>query len=368
MKRFEFCIGLGVLALLFAAAGCGEDLESISEISKFRVMAVQADPPDTRPEEPTTLRILWADPDGDGRPVRFFWFAVAGQLSPSSSFEEAGLVVGYCEPRTAAEGGDSCRIGPLPEQVLEDPSIEPLLRGNPDDPYLPVTVIVGACAGGELPDVKALFESDELRDIESYCAGGEGVLSFKSYRVSESPAPNRNPQLVDMTFGDEPLRAFGETAGPDGGMDGGMDAGMDAQSAPPSPGLFVCEDNKGCRKGETLETRVTKESYQLYTVIEYGEPVRKVESPYVSWFTTGGDFDADRSRAVAPTVAEVEEWLTGDFKDDPAAGEAPWDPIDNTWSPPRQGGVFELWAVAHDLRGGASWKKYLLEARVPDEE
>lgn len=61
----------------------------------------------------------------------------------------------------------------------------------------------------------------------------------------------------------------------------------------------------------------------------------------VSWFATGGTFDADK---------------TGRAEDDPATTS------DNLWTAPSPG-VVHLWIVLRDSRGGVDWASYDLVVR-----
>ena len=74
------------MAVVFGAlwmAACMEEMDPISLVNKFRVMAVQADPPEIRPGEGTTHRVLLSDPEGGGREIQVAWFTCLGRLTPS---------------------------------------------------------------------------------------------------------------------------------------------------------------------------------------------------------------------------------------------------------------------------------------------
>lgn len=305
---------IAVCLALALPAACTDEMEAISQITKLRVMGVQADPPEIRPGQGTTLRVLFADPKGRGREVSIFWFAVAGMLTPSSDLSQAGELVGVSELQIASAGGDTFVIPFTRPDILDDYLAEGAL-------YLPVTVIVGMCAGGTLPSVDEMIAADDLRNVSDLCQGGEGLSAFKTFRISESGSPNNNPAITDVSFNGALL----------------LEAGADA------PGVFTCKDSYGCREGAPIEAFLTEESFETWTEIRFGEETVAEDDPYISWFVTGGEFSVDRSRAADPP---------GPFKVD--------------WIPPRVGGSFELWAVAHDLRGGVSWKKFLIQAAVPE--
>jgi hypothetical protein len=335
--------------------GCGEDLESISQITKLRIMGIQADPPEIRPGETTNLRILFADPNGEGRKVNIFWFAMAGTFSPDSNLEEADKILDDCGLIDAEEGGNECRVEIKEAQILE------YMDMINKDEYLPVTVVVGLCAGGTLPPIKDMHETNQLAEIGDLCVGGEGTVGFKTFRVSNSDTPNTNPVISGAEFiwtevdDEEPMR---ETLFP---------------ASEETPSEYICVDEHGCRKGPDLELQLTKGSYELYEIEEYGEKNRIAESPYVSWFVTGGEFELERSRTKDPVdqndnqnISEPEWEAHSKLLNSEEKSAEPWEPIENTWLPPRQGGTYELWAVAHDSRGGLTWEKYLVTATIPE--
>ena len=80
------------LVAALAAFGCLEEMEAISQVTKFRVLGVQAEPPEIRPGQGTELRVLYADPKGEGRDVSILWLTCVGVFSPTADISEG------CEP------------------------------------------------------------------------------------------------------------------------------------------------------------------------------------------------------------------------------------------------------------------------------
>ena len=206
-----------------------------------------------------------------------------------------------------------------------------------------MTAIVVLCAGGTLADLEEEGEG-QIDAFDELCEGGDGLVAVKTFRISEAEAPNENPEIVRLLLE--------ETEVPEAGreIDAGIaDAGALDASVPgsgkdaPEPGSFECEGAEDCYEGAELEAFLTAKSYQEYEKVEFGETKTVEEDPYISWFVTGGKFSDDRSRA----------------------GEPPG-PFEVTWRPPREGGDFVMWAVAHDLRGGTSWKRYRISAITAD--
>ncbi|MCP4674968.1 MAG: hypothetical protein GY854_05575 [Deltaproteobacteria bacterium] len=321
-----------LLLVAFAMGACGEEMEAISQITKFRVMGVQADPPEIRPGQGTTLRVLFADPKGAGRDVTIMWLTCAGSFSPS-----ADLAEGECEPiwmpgfGTAAEGADAYEIPFTSEDILDElPE---------DEEYLSVTTIVVLCAGGELPGLDDMEVNGEIESFDDLCRDGDGLVAVKSFRISNSTNPNKNPVIDKVVFNESQMPSGGDTDPLDAGIqDAGTPEpkGMDA-----GPGSFGCTEAKDCMDGATIQAYLTQTSFQNYDKKEFGETITTEEDPYISWFVTGGKFTDDRSRTSEPP---------GPFEVD--------------WRPPREGGQVTLWAVAHDMRGGISWETFIIDANV----
>ncbi len=343
-----FLVVLGVFA-----GACSEQMEAISQITKFRVMGVQAEPPEIRPGEGTTLSVLFADPAGEGRDVTVLWFTCTGSISPTADISEEG-----CEPiwapliGKASDGADTYRI-PFTDENILDKLIENEDAGadkedaGPDEAILPVTTIVVLCAGGALPSFDDDAFSGDIEGFDELCQDGDGLVAVKTFKISNSDMPNRNPVINRVVFEESPVQIDER----DNSLDAGAsDAGSSDADAPDSPGmdagipLFECEDSYGCREGAEIQAFLTQDSFQSYVDFEFGKRVEPdpQEDPYISWFITGGKFSDDRSRTK----------------------EAPG-PFMVDWIPPRDGGTFQMWAVAHDMRGGTSWRTFSLSAQVP---
>jgi hypothetical protein len=301
-----------LLLLLTALAGCGEQMESVDQVSRFRVLAVQADPPEVKPGEGTKLTVLWADPKGAGREVSFVWIACQGYISASSQDLSTS-----CEPlwlpqmKTAAEKGDVYLIPFTPPDALA--------KLPPGEDRLQVTATVLGCAGGTLPSVDELMNAQDAPALDEMCTGGESFTAFKTFVISLSDAPNTNPE-IDKLYYDRKLLPTVEQDG---------------------AGVFACTAPDGCRSEIGVELFFTADSFQTYDRTSFGKTETVDEATYVSWFVTGGQMDHERSGTTEPPG-----------------------PYEAKWLPPLDGGKFTLWAVAHDVRGGVSWKTYSVEART----
>ncbi len=370
--RFALIIVL-ILAssTVFAAlTGCIEDMEAISQVSKFRVLGIQADPPELAPGESTQIRALFADPQEKG--VTVMWFPMEGLITPSSmtsSQLDLAWFPAVTEVVNGIAGYGSIMAVPLdylddlPKNKCSDEADENWREDSACKRT--ITMLVLACAGGEIDpqitsavgNIQTAWEQflaneitsqemesiiaaayvamegtlgsfEEMNDIEALCRGedAEAIISTKTFRVSFSDHKNAVPQIdsLSMKIGDAwtvntPLPTPGE------------------------PPVFTCDGENGCRDGVGIRVLLTPDSFQTYLKKEFDVWKTEDERTYVSWFTDGGNFDADRSGN---------------------NGEAD-DPFEVTWIPPKEGGVFTLWAVSHDIRGGVDWKRYTISAVVP---
>jgi hypothetical protein len=325
-----------ILTFLFVTAvfaACQEPMEPVSTISKFRLLAVQAEPPEVRPGRGVTHRVLYADPDGDGREISFVWLTCMGLYTPSSDFSAAPCELLGFKIATASDGGDTYEISAVPENALAD---------LPEDKtYQQATTVVSMCGGGETPDISTLTDAFQaggdisISDIlDALCVGGEGLTAFKTFRISAQDASdtNTNPTIDTLMFNGNILVPSDAQTGE-----------IPAAGAPEN--RFVCETTAECLDGADISATLTQDSFEFYEEVRLGKKESVDESPYISWFVDGGELSVDRSRAPE---------IYGDFG--------------VSWSPPLQGGRFTLYVVAHDLRGGTSWKQYAVEAQTGTSE
>ncbi len=316
-----------VAALLaLAAVACQQELEQVSQVGKLRVLAVQTDPPEASPGEAVALRVLTADPAGGGRPIVAGGVAVSGLVTPSASEIEQPDLFWPLTPSAAGDDGvvDLGSLG-IPPNAIE---IIPPEQGS-----LTATAIVLICAGGgqglagDLAD--ALLEGFGSIDLEDPAAitglcqqagADEGLVAFKTFDISalepSDPDRNLNPR-IDALYFDK-----GDPVEEGGGSD------------------HDCSGSNGCRDGVPLRVYLTADSFQQYEKEVFGEIEVADERNYVSWFVSGGSFTENRS----------------------GNNGEPDDPFEVEWLPPREGGEFDLWVVAHDVRGGVSWRAYRVGA------
>jgi hypothetical protein len=318
----------------FLLSSCFERMEAVSNIRKFRVMAVQADPPEMQPGEGTTLRVLYADPFGGDRSIVVLWIAFMGSFSSLSDFEGASFIsLPFLEPKfaTIEEGGGEYVIdggsteNALTHEYFEDYWVEKSDGNNSVvSRYLPVTTVVFLCAGGTIPDQSRFTEGEEIvfrvEMLGGLCEGGESVISIKTFRISHAPDPNRNPRIERVEFNDQSV--YSDAGVDDRDADGGI--------------IFAGEKNV-----TNIEAYLTADSFQ-------GDD-DTYEDLYISWFVTNGEVgDGDRVRI---------------NDDDKSKSDYPneW-PFKNKWKLSYYPSRSDLWLVAHDLRGGTSWEHYQVKS------
>lgn len=272
-------------------------------------MAVQAEPPEVEPGKDVTLKALYADPKGDGREITFFWILCSGLITPTSDISSGCEVIGMPQFLTENNGGHTYTIR-IPSDIMKDADENELFTA---------TAVLFMCAGGKLPEVDNL----DLKNINELCEGGDGLLSFKSFYISnrDEAQRNTNPSISLLVFNNMELAPFNPLSDYN------------------PTGEFVCETTSECLEGVEIQTYMTRDSFEIYMEERMGKPTEIDEGPYISWFADGGEFSVTRSRTASPPG-----------------------PFEVNWSPPQKGGKFNLYVVAHDLRGGTSWKTYAIEA------
>lgn len=292
---------LGTLSLLF---GCASELTPGSEVSSFRVLAVQAETPYARPGETVHLTSLSHDPDG--RPVTWAW---ASCLNPDSSSVEG------CLGEVARHAGDAGGLPlvafgegateidlPVPADALD--GIAPTARP------LALTGVVSVACPGELEvltDGRIPFRCTETGTgrelhLDEYVVGVKRVMLRQSDR-------NQNPVIERVLFD---------------GVEWPEDEIKDVGSC--STSGHVYDDCSG-RDKHRIQAVLTPESFESGT----------------------DEFGRGFSEAVI-----VQHYATeGIFEDEIRIGSD----SENGWVARRSASGQEvvLWLVARDDRGGVSW-------------
>jgi hypothetical protein len=295
-------------------SGCFGEMDPISYISKFRVMGVQAEPPEVKPGEGTVLSVLFHDPAD--REVTVVWLTCLGLFSPGSSTPSE--ILGACDPvapPAITEGSDGEATFEIPSTPTDlDLNLDAGVDDQPES--VSFTVVVFMCAGG-FPDgglpsiIPDVDDGMWDMDLDTLCAGGDYLVATKAVVISKSNNPNKNPEIDSVLLNGEPI-------------------------SPDQP--YLCGADGACTSNIKVKAFLTEDSFQEYED-QFGEI--QEESPYISWFVNSGRVSEDRSRASDPV-------------DPDSKGHGYFE---TTWKPKDSSGT-KLWLVAHDVRGGAVWQRY----------
>lgn len=288
MEARKTSSGAGWLLLAGLLGACTPEFESQSLVGKFRIIAVEADPPAGLPGQEVLLTPLVSKSQLGRFPILVWLTCIPYPGQTGMQCLEAGTAtqVGFWETLTIT----------LPE-----------LAENEDEKTIDVILI--ACAGTpQIPD----FE----RGKYDFCDSPESDLAIRTVTVTREN-PNRSPVIDGLSF----QRADGSTIEP----------------VPGEQTLVDC--TAGC--GDlTLALRLTPESLESYEVVRFGETQTLDEGLFISWFATAGSYEDSRTYesdyADPDNPDQRRQELTYDVK----------------WTPPEEGGEVTFYFVAYDQRGG----------------
>jgi hypothetical protein len=282
------------------ALGCVQSFDPASQIQDLRILAVSADPPEAAPGETVQLSALVADPSGQTLPATLAWLVC---------FPDAVNGVEACA--TGGTPQDFLAFGTAQTQVTIPGDLVLLPEGDPEAQNT-VLLTVLACTSFNPEDC---FSCDD----EGICDfGGENAeveVAVKRIIVSQRPAEtrNHNPDLVNV---------FAQSSGGDFVL---------LDPVQPTP-LDVCG-------GLTLRSEAGPESAEVFTELQFGEPVEITEQINTAFFITRGAVGSDRvfnglGQGVEPGIADNSFNLkAGDTSDEP----------------------FSVFFVLRDDRGGAEF-------------
>ena len=307
-----------LLAVTLLASGClPHFIDDSTRVTGARILAVRAEPAEAKESEPVTLEALVALPPGadpvlpdwslciDRKPLSELGPVSARCLTGPNPGADIATLIDPGPPAVAAVPENACQLfGPdRPEPKPGEPS------GRPVDP--------DASGGFFQPVLAWLGAEPVLSGVRLGCSlVGAPPDVTKAY--SQRYHPNQNPALEPL----ELLRNDGSIETFDG--DEALELGP-AERVRLRVKWPECPDEGTC--GGT-------ERYVVYDALTQ-TLLDRTESFVVSWYATAGNFAEPRT----------EQAFGGD-------GEKPG--TVNSWSAPTSGTV-EVWAVAHDDRGGQSW-------------
>lgn len=303
------------------------------------MLAVRAEPAEAEPRDEVAFTALVVDSNGHA-PAPAWAFCTARK-----PLAELGPVNATCYDRAATSlaplGTGSAVKGVMPESACRDfgpevPQAKPgEPYGRPADPdptggyYQPVSLFVAdetavaaariACslAGAPSDDVatyRQRYHANENPAVSGLLVDGSAVEDGATVHVAVSSGVGLRVQWANCPVTD----ACGD------GICG------------PDESRASCANDCGTPKGCSGAER--------YLFFDAGERrlVTRREAIRVSWFTTAGSFDRDR---------------TGSAEDDPT------DFSDNVWHAPDTNGPVRGWVVLRDDRGGSAWRSFVLDVR-----
>lgn len=255
-----------LLGGLLGLSACGPEFAEEEKIEGYRVLGVQAEPPEVDPDGVVTLTLLEHDTEAP-RPIRYAWEV--------------------CLVNTGDVGGFAC-VDPQFEVPL--PSVGPTAQIDFGPSGLNVRALYAAFGpfpGADGRPVTLADGFDVYVHVVSAAEGGREVSTYKRVRIRDAEALNRNPTVARIEADGAPLERSlkpGETVEleaiidestrdvrPDGAtevytyrwfaVDGVIDDGFGPQTAivdytaPAAPGedliFVVVRDGQG---GSVLET------------------------------------------------------------------------------------------------------------------
>jgi hypothetical protein len=317
---------VALVALL--AFGCGKSFAPDSLVNSFRVLAVQAEPPEIHPSQSTTFSALVVDPTRPGQNDTLLWLSCdpdpfdlgrsacneLGNLNSASALLSAvdgGQLdlptgISFMNWNDETSGFGATYTAPDDAQVFDPGAIPP---GDQRRLIGTVADMLIVAAAGDLPLLASADEKNAFfTQIEDALI--PAVLVIDRVVISEETNTNHNPVLGDVLVDG--------TAIPDGGTFRALPAA--------TPGM---------------EVTAPASSFETYTEYEPdGTTLTQTEGLIAAYYATMGSFSQDRL-ALGSTVPQT---FTA-----PAGTDA--DPI-----PDKRTGT--MWIVLRDTRSGLSWNTY----------
>ncbi len=308
-----------LLAALLLLPACGNDNPRLPQhiVTGLRVLGVRADPPEIRPLESSQLEILAVSTEGDE--LGFLWvacdpvFEVDIDSKPFSACQDESVLSGEDGAQALFTSGvarplsfdlSATSVTYAPPVDATGAAVDIFASLAADDPRRQsggsVTVVIIVAP---LADLNAL-----LADPDNATLVRERTeIVLKRITVSERTTPNRAPAIHALTVG--------------------------AASHPPGTVIPFGSDPL------PFVPELSSPEPFLYRHPD-GTVTEELEQPVVSWYTTAGRFDEERSQ-----LGEINAWTP------PATGDTP---------PPPPSGTIPLWVVVRDGRGGAAWASFTL--------
>ena len=309
-SRFLLVLALAC-ACACAAAACRPDFgERESLVDRTQVLAVRVDPPEGKPGEAVTTTLLVASPAGtlEAPPASWAFCATPKLLTENGAVSAACLASGVVAIGDARGGVTAA----LPATGCSDFGPETQsAEVRPRDPDI---------TGGFFLPIRARLAGDPGRDALTAFGFARLTCNLAGAPADVATAfraqykPNLNPSL-------SPIEARLE----------GATAPMALDAIPRGAHVLL----RASWRPEDAE------SYALFDIVNQAVVTRR-ESMRVSWFTTAGSFDRDRS---------------GRTEDEPETF------TENTWNAPDEARTSQLWFVLRDARGGIAFSSLTATTR-----
>ena len=324
-------------------AGCQPGFDPPSKVGGLRVLSVQADKPYAKAGDTVTFDMTYTDglDPANPRPVQVAW--IGGCVDPPGDlyygcYAQLAKTLGAAASMKA--GGSlppelAGQLGVGPKYSIELPADIVTRRPAPDQgPHFGTAfVFFMACAGklgpapattegraGSFP-IACFDDAGTQLGADSFVPGYTQVYAFEDERA------NANPTITGITYDGNVL--------PD-----------DVTKAPTLKACSLTEDDRriqGCAKTKP------EDACQSYAVrvevpqdVAEPDPEAKTkdggqlrEVVWVNYYVDGGDLSGD-----AALLSDA----TNGYNDDHGV----------TWLPPNTPGLYSIWAVVHDNRGGTS--------------
>ena len=282
---------------LASPSACGSGIDrSTALVTTPRILAVRAEPPESPPGGAVSYTALAATPAGSQSDVAIAWsFCTSPALAAEDSSVSSTCIQDTVDP--AATGNDVSLTIPTDACRVFGPLGMPKQSGKP---------IVRPAApdetGGYSQPVRLLWNESLTFVFERLTCGPTGVSLDVAQAFRDARRPNQNPQLLPM-------------------LNDMQGAPVDLNAVTPGTPISF----------SALWTAESAESY-VSIDIEQVALVTQTEALWVAWFATGGTLERDFAI--------------------PQAGDTV---ATNLWQAPNQPGIYYVWTVLHDDRGGVDF-------------
>lgn len=334
-----------VAALALASSACGPQFDPSNELKALRVLGVQKDKPYAQPGDEVTLQMLWHDPQGRAD-VQRAW--IGGCINPPGDlFYGCFAQQGQAEPGAVPIGGGDSFTVQIPDDIISG-------RQGPFEPgqrrYGLYMVFFALCAGELSFDTEVDPNAVGATGLPIRCLDGDGeplgsedfIVGYSSI-YSFQDVSNRNPVFEPGPEGKGEFLIGGQAVPADC-------LGAECQATGPvepdcsgddARCIDACADDgeSSCPAIEVAPSIVQEAETDPVTSDIYGSDV--TEQMWVNYYLDRGAIN--EVRLLNDATAGWNEKYRGQLR-------APKDP-----------GPLQIWAVAHDNRGGMQWSRVTLQ-------